>query len=69
MHAANRLFPIFYNFHGVHTDGQTDMSSSISASDPDQEYINHIGLETFFSTCYILSDVSSIPFYSSYIFQ
>jgi len=36
-----------------------------SASDPDQEYIYFIGLETLPSTCYILSDDSGIPFYST----
>jgi len=31
----------------------------------DQEYINFMGSETLYSTCYILSDKSSIPFYST----
>jgi len=31
----------------------------------DQEYINFMGSETLSSTCYILSDKSSIPFYST----
>jgi len=36
-----------------------------SASDSDQEYISFIGSETIPPTFYILSDESSIPFYSS----
>jgi len=36
-----------------------------SASDPDQEYMYFMGSETFPSACYILSDESSIPFYST----
>jgi len=36
-----------------------------SASDPDQEYIYFVGSETLSSACYILSDESSIPFYST----
>jgi len=36
-----------------------------SASDPDQEYIYFMGSETLPSTCYILSDEASIPFYST----
>jgi len=36
-----------------------------SASDPDQEYIYFMGSETLPSACYILSDESSIPFYST----
>jgi len=35
------------------------------ASDPDQEYIHFMGSETLPSACYILSDESSIPFYST----
>jgi len=41
----------------IRTDGR--------ASDPDQEYIYFVGSITFPSACYILSDESSIPFYSS----
>jgi len=33
--------------------------------DPDQEYIYFVGSETLPSACYILSDESSIPFYST----
>jgi len=36
-----------------------------TASDPDQEYIYFMGSETLPSACYILSDASSIPFYST----
>jgi len=32
------------------------------ASDPDQEYILFMGLETLTSTCFILFDASTIPF-------
>jgi len=32
---------------------------------PDQEYIYFMGSETLPSACYILSDESSIPFYST----
>jgi len=39
--------------------------ASDSASDPDQEYIHFMGSETLPSACYILSNESSIPFYSS----
>jgi len=35
------------------------------ASDPDQEYIYFVGSETLPYACYILSDESSIPFYST----
>jgi len=35
------------------------------ASDPDQEYIYFVGSETLPSTCYILSDESSLPLYST----
>jgi len=35
------------------------------ASDPVQEYIYFMGSETLPSACYILSDESSIPFYST----
>jgi len=44
----------------IRTDGLTD-----SASDPDQEYIHFKGSETLPSACYILSEESSIPFYST----
>jgi len=36
-----------------------------STSDPDQEYIYFMGSETLPSACYILSDESSIHFYST----
>jgi len=36
-----------------------------STSDPDQEYIYFTGSETVPSACYILSDESSIPIYST----
>jgi len=36
-----------------------------STSDPDQEYIYFMGSETLPSACYILSDESRIPFYST----
>jgi len=42
----------------IRTDRQT-------ARDPDQEYIYFMGSETLPSACYILSDESSIPFYST----
>jgi len=49
----------------IRTDRQTDMARSTRlASDPDQEYILY-GSETRPSACYILSDESSIPFYST----
>jgi len=36
-----------------------------SASDPDQEYIYFMVSETLLSACYIFSDESFIPFYST----
>jgi len=36
-----------------------------AASDSDQKFIHSLGSETFSSTCYILSDESSIHFYST----
>jgi len=36
-----------------------------TASDRDQEYIYFMGSETLPSACYILSEESSIPFYST----
>jgi len=45
---------------------RTDRHGKIdSASDPDQEYIHLKGSETHSSTCYILSNKSSIPFHST----
>jgi len=35
------------------------------ASDPDQEYMYFMGSETRTIACYILSDESNIPFYST----
>jgi len=35
------------------------------ASDPDREHIQFLGSKTLPSTCNILSDKSSIPFYST----
>jgi len=62
----------YYSFRGlsVHTDGKTDGQSGghvwiDSASDPDQEYIYFIASKTLPSTCYVLSDKSNIPFYST----
>jgi len=56
----------------IRTDRQTDRQTDRrtdgwidSASDPDQEYINFMGSETLPSTCYILSDESSIPLCST----
>jgi len=40
-------------------------STRCDPSDPDQEYIYFMGSETIPSACYILSDESSIPFYST----
>jgi len=34
--------------------------------DRDQEYICFMGSETLSSTCFILSDESNLPFYSTY---
>jgi len=46
----------------IRTDGHGWIDS---ASDPDQEYIYVMGSETLPFTCYILSDKSIIPFYST----
>jgi len=46
----------------IRTDGHGWIDS---ASDPDQKYIYFMGSETLLSACYILSDESSIPFYST----
>jgi len=57
-----------YSFRdlSVHPDRQTDGHGKIdSASDPDQECIYFMGPKTLPSACYILSDESSIPFYST----
>jgi len=48
----------------IRTDGQTDRRID-SASDRDQEYIYFMVPETLSSACYILSDESSIPIYST----
>jgi len=48
------------------TDRRTNGHGFIdAASDPDQEYIYFIRSETLPSACYILSDETSIPFYST----
>jgi len=50
----------------VRSEQKMDIDSKKKvASDPDQEYIYFIGLKTIPSTCYILSDESSIPFFST----
>jgi len=46
----------------IRTDGQATFDSD---SDPNQEYIYFMGSETLPFACYILSDESSIPFYST----
>jgi len=45
----------------IRTDGHGWIDS---ASDPDQEYIYFMESETLTSACYVLSDESSITFYS-----
>jgi len=55
----NSLAPIVSEISAfIRTDRRTD-------GDPDQEYIYFLGSETLPSACYILSDKSSIPFYST----
>jgi len=49
----------------MRTDEQTDMARSTLINDSDQEYVNLMGLGTFPSNFYILSDESSIPFHST----
>jgi len=63
----NSLAPIVSEISAFfRTDRRTDGHGLIdSASDPDQEYIYFMGSETLPSACYILSDESSIPFYST----
>jgi len=46
----------------IRTDGHGLIDS---ASNPDQEYIYFMGSETLPSACYILSEESNIPFYST----
>jgi len=46
----------------IRTDGHGYIDS---ASDPNQEYIYFMGSETLPSACYILSDESSTPFYTT----
>jgi len=41
------------------------MARSTRLGDPDQDYIYFMGSETLPSACYILSDESSVPFYST----
>jgi len=53
----------------VRSEQKMDIDSKKKvASDPDQEYIYFIGLKTIPSTCYILSDESSIPFYGEFLY-
>jgi len=48
----------------VHPDGQIDGQTDMARS-TDQEYVYFMGSETLPSACYILSDESNIPFYST----
>jgi len=60
LHAKSQLSS-FCSFRdlSVHTDGRKDGQTDM-AINPDQEHI--YGTETLPSSCYILSDKSSIPF-------
>jgi len=56
----------FNLYSSIKTVGATVSSGQIDlASDLYQEYIYFMGSETLPSACYILSDESSIPFYST----